>query len=113
MAVLSDALHTFSAVGGVLLALIAGRIAARPASRHRTFGSIRAEIIGAMLNGFFLILMAAVVIFMGVRRLLNPADLEPGLMLVAAAGGIVTELISLRVLFTGQKDNLNVRGAGT
>ena len=55
--------------------------------------------------------MAAVVIFMGVRRLLNPADLDPGLMFVAAAGGIVTELISLRVLFKGQKDNLNMRGA--
>ena len=111
VAVISDALHTFSAVGGVLLALIAGRIAARPASRYRTFGSIRAEIVGAMLNGFFLLLMAAVVIFMGVRRLLNPADLEAGLMIVAAIGGIITELISLRVLYSGQKDNLNMRGA--
>jgi cobalt-zinc-cadmium efflux system protein len=111
VAVLSDALHTFSAVGGVLLALVANRIAARPATRHRTFGSIRAEIVGAMLNGFFLSAMAVVVIFMGARRLLNPADLDPGLMLVAAAGGIVTELISLRVLFKGQKDNLNMRGA--
>ncbi len=111
VAVISDALHTFSAVGGVLLALIAGRIAARPATRYRTFGSIRAEIVGAMLNGFFLFAMAAVVIFMGFRRLVDPADLNPGLMLIAAAGGIITEVIALRVLFTGQKDNLNMRGA--
>jgi cobalt-zinc-cadmium efflux system protein len=111
VAVLSDAMHTFSAVGGVLLALVANRIAARPATRYRTFGSIRAEIVGAMLNGFFLLAMAAVVIFMGARRLLNPADLDAGLMLVAAAGGIVTELISLSVLFKGQKDNLNMKGA--
>jgi len=111
VAVLSDALHTFSAVGGVLLALVANRIAARPATRHRTFGSIRAEIVGAMLNGFFLLAMAVVVIFMGARRLFNPGDIDPGLMLVAAAGGIVTELISLRVLFKGQKDNLNMKGA--
>ena len=111
VAVLSDAMHTFSAVGGVLLALVASRIAARPANRYRTFGSIRAEIIGAMLNGFFLIAMAVVVIFMGIRRLFNPADLDPGLMLVAATGGIVIELISLRLLYAGQKDNLNMRGA--
>ena len=111
VAVISDALHTFSAVGGVLLALVASRIAARPATRYSTFGSIRAEIVGAMLNGFFLIVMAAVVIFMGIFRLLNPADLNTGLMLVAAAGGIVTELISLRVLYAGQRDNLNMRGA--
>ncbi|MEA1903124.1 MAG: cation diffusion facilitator family transporter [Actinomycetota bacterium] len=111
VAVISDALHTFSAVGGVLLALIAGRIAARPATRHRTFGSIRAEIVVAMLNGFFLVAMAGVVIFMGFRRLLNPADLNPTLMLIAATGGIITEVIALRVLYSGQKDNLNVRGA--
>ena len=111
VAVLSDALHTFSAVGGVLLALVANRIAARPADRYRTFGSMRAEIVGAMLNGFFLMGMAVVVIVMGSMRLFNPVDLDSGLMLLAAAGGIVTELISLRVLYKGQKDNLNMKGA--
>ncbi len=111
VAVLGDALHTLSAAGGVLVALAASRIAARPASRYETFGSIRAEIIGAMLNGFALIVMAVVVIFMGIRRLLNPADLNTGLMLIAAGGGLVTEVISLRVLYPRQKDNLNMRGA--
>jgi cobalt-zinc-cadmium efflux system protein len=111
VAVLADAMHTFSAVGGVLLALVAARIAARPANRYRTFGSIRAEIIGALLNGLFLFLMALVVIGLGFRRLLSPTELNTGLMLIAAVGGIVTELISLRVLYSGQKDNLNMRGA--
>ncbi len=111
VAVLSDALHTFSAVGGVLLALTANRIAANPADRYRTFGSMRAEIVGAMLNGFFLLGMALIVVVMGARRLTNPAELDSRLMLFAAAGGIVTELISLRVLHTGQKENLNMRGA--
>jgi cobalt-zinc-cadmium efflux system protein len=56
IAVISDAFHTFSAVGGVLLAFIAARIACRPADlkRGRTFGHSRAEIIGALLNGVFL-----------------------------------------------------------
>ena len=111
IAVLSDAFHTFSAVGGVLLALVAGRIAARPADRHRTFGSFRAELIGALLNGLFLLGMAAFVIYMGVRRMLEPVELEYGLMLAAAGGGLVTELISLYVLTRGARDNLNMRGA--
>jgi cobalt-zinc-cadmium efflux system protein len=111
IAVLSDAFHTFSAVGGVLLALVAGRIAARPSDRHRTFGSFRAELIGALLNGLFLLGMAVFVIYMGIRRLLDPVELEYGLMLAAAAGGLVTELISLYVLTRGSRDNLNMRGA--
>ena len=47
-------------VGGVLLALIAGKIAMRPSDKYRTFGSLRAEIIGALLNGFFLLIILLV-----------------------------------------------------
>ena len=46
IAVTSDAFHTFSAVGGVVLAFVAARIARRPADLSRTFGNYRAEIIG-------------------------------------------------------------------
>jgi cobalt-zinc-cadmium efflux system protein len=51
--VISDAFHTFSAVGGVVLAFVAARIARRPATLDRTFGNYR-EIIGALLNVSFL-----------------------------------------------------------
>ena len=111
VAVLSDAFHTFSAVGGVLIALVADRIARQPADRYRTFGSVRAEIIGALLNGLFLFGMAAFVLYMGAMRLLMPVEIEIGLMLWAAAGGLVTEAISIWLLFGAQKTNLNMRGA--
>jgi len=111
ISVISDAFHTFSAVGGVLLALIAGRVAARPADRYRTYGSIRAEMIGAILNGLFLLLMAVFVIYMGVTRFFNPVELDYSLMLWAAAGGLITEVISLKLLTKGSKGNLNMRGA--
>ena len=50
IAVLSDAFHTFSAVGGVVLAIAAARLAQRPADSSKTFGWFRAEIIGALIN---------------------------------------------------------------
>jgi cobalt-zinc-cadmium efflux system protein len=109
--VMSDAFHTFSAVGGVVLAIIAQRIARRPADSTRTFGSYRAEIIGALLNGAFLALMALLVLAMGAMRLREPIDLPTTPMLLAAAGGLVTELISLRLLYGSQMDDLNLRGA--
>ncbi len=46
VAVMSDAFHTFSAVGGVLIALVAMRLGERKSSPSRTFGYIRAEILG-------------------------------------------------------------------
>ena len=111
VAVTSDAFHTFSAVGGVLIALAAARVGGRTATPSRTFGYGRAEIIGALFNGLFLVLMAGVVLWMGWMRLRHPIHLPTGPMLVAAGGGLVTELISLRLLMGGQKGNLNVRGA--
>jgi len=111
IAVISDAFHTFSAVGGVVLAFVAARIARRPADLDRTFGHYRAEIIGALLNGAFLATMAVLVLVMGAMRLQHPIELPTTPMLIAAGGGIVTELISLKLLYGGQKGDLNLRGA--
>ena len=111
IAVLSDAFHTSSAVGGVLIALVAGRYASRAATRFQTFGLVRAEIVGALVNGVFLFGMGILVFWMGAMRLQNLIDLPTTPMLIAAAGGLVTEIISLSLLYQGQKTNLNIRGA--
>ncbi len=111
VAVLSDAFHTFSAVGGVVIAIVAARLATSPPTATRTFGLLRAELFGAFINGFFLLGMALFVFWMGSQRLADPKDLEPGPMLLVAAGGLVTEVIALYLLFEGQKTNLNIRGA--
>jgi cobalt-zinc-cadmium efflux system protein len=111
VAVLSDSLHTFSAVGGILLALVASRIAARPATKISSFGMKRAEIIGALINGFFLFGMAILVIVMGAMRLQDPIELPVGPMFGAAIGGLIIEIYSLRLLYKSQKDNLNMKGA--
>ena len=111
VSVISDAFHTFSAVGGVVLALIAAKIARRGATPERSFGYGRAEIIGALLNGAFLFLMALVVLWMGYMRLRQPIELPTMPMLAAALGGLVIEAISLRALYVSQQGSLNIRGA--
>jgi cobalt-zinc-cadmium efflux system protein len=111
IAVISDAFHTFSAVGGVLVAIVAARLAHRPADENRSFGWYRAEIIGALVNGGFLLAMAVVVIVMAAMRLGSPIDLPTGPMLWAAAGGLVTEFISLGLIWKQSRSDLNVKGA--
>lgn len=111
IAVISDAFHTFSAVGGVLVAIVAARLARRPADADRSFGWYRAEIIGALVNGGFLLGMALVVIVMAAMRLSDPIDLPTGPMLLAAAGGLVTEFISLGLIWKQSQSDLNVKGA--
>ena len=63
------------------------------------------------MNGFFLLGMALIVIVFGALRLDDPKDLATTPMLLVAAGGLVTEIIALALLFEGQKQNLNLKGA--
>lgn len=93
------------------MAIIAARLARRPADEDRSFGWYRAEIIGALVNGGFLLAMAIVVIVMAAMRLGSPIDLPTGPMLWAAAGGLVTEVISLGLIWKQSQSDLNVKGA--
>lgn len=111
IAVISDAFHTFSAVGGVIVAIIATRMTRRPADPGKSFGWYRAELIGALVNGAFLLIMALVVIVMGAMRLGSPMHLATTPMLWVAAGGLVTEVISLALLYKQQGNDLNIKGA--
>ena len=111
IAVISDAFHTFSAVGGILIAFIANRISGKAATIAATYGFKRAEIIGALLNGVFLLLMAIYVLYMGYNRLGKEFELPTGIMLLAAFGGLITEVISFKLIFKSQKTNMNMKGA--
>ncbi len=111
ISVISDAFHTFSAVGGILIALVSGRISMRAADAHNTFGLKRAEIVGALLNGVFLLLMAIYVLYMGYMRLQNEVEIPTGPMFVAAIGGLITEIIAIRLMYKRQQGNLNMKGA--
>jgi cobalt-zinc-cadmium efflux system protein len=111
VAVISDAFHTFSAVGGILIAFIATKISGKVATKYATFGYKRAEIIGALLNGVFLLFMAFYVLYMGYMRLGQEFELPTGIMLIAAGGGLITEIISFKLIYKKQKGNLNMQGA--
>ncbi len=111
VAVISDAFHTFSAVGGILIAFIANRVSSKAASVAATYGFKRAEIMGALLNGVFLLLMAIYVLYMGYMRLGQEFELPTGIMFLAAFGGLITEAISFRLIYQSQKNNMNMKGA--
>jgi len=55
--------------------------------------------------------MAILIFVMGSMRLMDPMHLSTGPMLAVAAGGLATEVISIALLYQGQKTNLNVKGA--
>jgi cobalt-zinc-cadmium efflux system protein len=111
LALLADAGHGLTDGIGVALALLATMVAAKPASARRTFGLQRVEILAALANGLVVGVVAVLILIGGVRRLIEPAEIESGLMLAAAAVGLAGNLVGLVILRHGRKESLNVRGA--
>jgi cobalt-zinc-cadmium efflux system protein len=111
LALLSDAAHMLTDAGAIVLALVAARLAARPAGGGYTFGLKRAEILSAQLNGATLLALAAVILLEGIRRLVDPPDVEGTAVLVVALAGIVVNLAATGVLAGADRRSLNVEGA--
>ncbi|MFF5229728.1 cation diffusion facilitator family transporter [Dactylosporangium sp. NPDC000521] len=111
LALLADAGHVLADAGGVALALGATLLAARPATGRRTFGWARAEILAAAVNGLILAGMGVYVFVEGVRRLFEPAAVEPGGMALFGVIGLVGNLVGVALLWRARNASLNMRGA--
>jgi cobalt-zinc-cadmium efflux system protein len=111
LALLSDAAHMLTDAGAIALAILAARLARRPAGGGFTFGMRRAEILSAQLNGATLLALGAVIVLEAIRRLVSPPDVEGGAMIAVAIAGIVVNLAATMVLAGADRRSLNVEGA--
>ncbi|MET0736248.1 MAG: cation diffusion facilitator family transporter [Microbacterium sp.] len=113
LALLADAAHMFTDAAALVIALVASIVAARPANDRNTFGYQRAEVFGALVNGVILIALSGWVAVEGIRRLLDPGEVEVagGLMLVVAIVGLIANAAAMWLLSAAQRHSINVRGA--
>jgi cobalt-zinc-cadmium efflux system protein len=111
LALLADAGHMATDLGGIGLALVAIWFAGRPATRDRTFGYLRLEILAAVANAVLLFGVAAFILFEAWQRLSAPPDVASGLMLAVALLGLGANAVSLFILRDAQRESLNMRGA--
>ncbi|KOG88701.1 cation diffusion facilitator family transporter, partial [Streptomyces varsoviensis] len=81
LALISDAAHMLTDAASIVLALIAMRLAARPARGGFTYGLKRAEILSAQLNGVTLLLLGAWLAYEAVERLIDPPSVDGSLVL--------------------------------
>ena len=116
LALLADAGHMASDLIGLVVALVAAIVAARPATDRQTYGYRRAEVLGALVNGVILFVVAVSVAVSAIGRLMSGAEGEAhevqGVpMLVIAVIGLVANVAAMLVLRGGAKESINMRGA--
>lgn len=111
LALLADAGHMLTDAAALVLSLTAARLAQRPPSATMTYGMGRAEVLSAQANGVTLLVIAALIVFGAVLRLISPAHAQGVPMLVVALAGIAVELIVVRLLHMNGERGLNVEGS--
>ncbi len=111
LALLADAGHMLSDIGGLILALIAIWFSSKPATQSKTFGYYRSEILAGFINSIVLVGIAIFILYEAWQRFSSPPDVNTGPVLCLALIGIVVNVISLKILSSGSKSSLNMKAA--
>lgn len=111
LALLSDATHIASDISTLIIALIAVRLGRRPPDAKRTFGYIRVEAIGAMINGIILFAVAGYILWEAAHRFRHPPEIAASSILVIAGIGLIVNIIAVYLLRVSSRENLSIKGA--
>src|SRR4051812_49284028 len=110
MALLSDARHNLSDVLGPALAWGAALLAKRGATERFTYGLRSSSILAALFNALLLLVAVGGIAWESVQRLIDPAPVAAGAMMIVAGIGILVNGFTA-FLFMGGQHDLNIRGA--
>jgi len=111
LALLADAGHMLTDALALVMAIVALRLAQRPARDRWTFGFARAEVLSAAVNGITLLVVSAVVLVESIQRLLHPSDVSGGTLIVVAGIGLAVNVVATMVLARADRRSLNIAGA--
>lgn len=111
LALIADAGHMLTDVAALSLTLGAIWFASRPATARKTFGYYRLEILAAFVNGIALALLSVWVIYEAIQRWQTPPQINGPWLTAIAVGGLIVNAIAAKLLHSGHKHDLNMRGA--
>jgi cobalt-zinc-cadmium efflux system protein len=111
LALITDAGHMITDAAALLVAVVASKIAQRPARGAYTYGFTRVDALSGQANGITLLLLAVWFAVEAVRRLVHPASVHGGVVTAVALVGAAVNVGAM--VFAGRADrsSMNVRGA--
>ena len=104
---LSDAAESVVNLVAAVVALIALRVAAKPADKNHHFGHSKAEYFSSAIEGVMIFVAAAVIVVLAIRRLLEPQPLEQvGIGLaISVVAALVNGAVAMVLLRAGRRHN--------
>jgi cobalt-zinc-cadmium efflux system protein len=111
LALIADAGHNFSDVISLLLAWGAGYLATWSATKNRTYGFRRVTILASLASAVLLLVALGGITWEAFGRLVNPPSTDGMTIIIVAGIGVVVNSITALLFISGQKHDLNIRGA--
>jgi cobalt-zinc-cadmium efflux system protein len=110
LALIADAGHMLTDAAAIAVAVVASRIAERPARGAYTYGFARVDALSGQANGITLLLLAVWFTVEGIRRLIDPSEVRGGVVAVVAIIGVLVNLAATWLAGQADRASLNVRG---
>ncbi len=111
LALASDAVHMFADSAGLVLALVAAQVAARPPSLKASFGYARVEVLVVPLHVLFMVVISGYIVYQAVGRFGESPEINGWPVLITAVIGLAINVFVMQLLGGHAHDNLNIRGA--
>ncbi len=111
LALLGDAGHM--ATDGIALAIaaLAAWIALKPASTRHSYGFGRTEVMAALLNTLFMLVIVTAIVVEAVVRFRHPPAVHAPVVILIGAFGLIINVVVYKILQHGDNNSLNVRAA--
>ncbi len=111
LALIADAGHNLSDVLSLLLAWGAGLLATKPATEKRTYGFRKVTIMASLASAILLLVALGGITLEAIGRFFDPKPVDGITVIAVAAIGVVINTITALLFVSGQKHDLNIRGA--
>nr|WP_299170978.1 cation diffusion facilitator family transporter [uncultured Allomuricauda sp.] len=111
LALLSDALHNFSDVLSLIISYVAALLGKKKASKNKTFGYKRAEILAAFINAATLMVVAVILMIEAAERFFEPQEIGSNLVIWLSFIAILGNGFSVLLLKKDAEDNMNMKSA--
>ena len=110
LALLGDAGHMLTDAMALGLAAFAAWLTKQPRSARHSYGLVRAEVVAALINGLFMLVIVFTITYHAIDRLLQPQPVAGGMVMVIAAIGLMINIVVAMILHRGEQ-TLNTRAA--
>ena len=111
MGLLSDAGHNLSDVAGLLLAMLAFRLAQARATPKYTYGYKKSTVLISLLNSVILLIAVGVIVAESIGRMIHPEPVVGGAIAWIAGVGVVINGFTAWLFVKDKDRDLNVKGA--